>query len=167
MKRFLCFILTIISLILIGCDLFLYDLDITNGNSLIIEVGESVQLNIDDFKFEDDVVWESNNSCVIVDDNGVITGISEGTGTVIVSYNQYSDSIIIEVVDLNEVELILSVSKETLTIGESADLYLTYVSIEFFNIPIEDCVSIAFSTASGKEIFSITRFVSSSPRFSN
>jgi len=145
MKRFLCFILTIISLILIGCDLFLYDLDITNGNSLIIEVGESVQLNIDDFKFEDDVVWESNNSCVIVDDDGVITGISEGTGTVIVSYNQYSDSIIIEVVDLNEVELILSASKETLTIGESADLYLTINPISY------DISNAIFEINSGSE----------------
>ena len=99
---------------------------ITDGENITINIDESYQLSVEN-KIDDstDYIWKSLNDCVTVDENGVITGVSEGTALVNVSYNGYKDSIAVRVIDNREFNITISTSEPIIYVGES-----TLVDIE-------------------------------------
>jgi hypothetical protein len=92
---------------------------ITDGDNITININESYQLNVEN-KIDDstDYIWKSLNDCVTVDEKGVITGVSEGTTLVNVSYNGYKDSIAVKVVDNREFNITIAAEEQIIYVGE-------------------------------------------------
>ena len=99
-------ILLIIATLLfaVGCNVSEIDsLNITNEDSIELEVGYTVRLKTDaPNEVKKDLDWATSNSCVSVDDTGFVTAKSVGQSTVVVSYGSLSDSVIITVVEGEE-----------------------------------------------------------------
>lgn len=97
--------------------------EITNGEELTIELGEVLQLEAThNFVSESVYEWYAMNSCVVIDEDGTITAIKEGTCIVRVVIDDYKDTIAINVVDNTEIVLNLSVEATSLYVGESTVL---------------------------------------------
>lgn len=118
-------ILLILSVLLtaIGCDttgseapaVSIHSLQITNGETVTLEVGYTLQLETDaPAEAEKSLAWVSSSSCVTVDSTGFVTAKSVGTATVMVSYLSLNDKITVEVVEELPVE-------ESTTDSASAD----------------------------------------------
>ena len=123
-KKILILFIFIYSL-LSGCIINDNNFVIDGGEIITIEIGEVYQLEIDDSSF-DEVTWISSGSYITIDENGLITGISEGSVVVSATSGNYSDDIIIKVVEVQkEVEIVLSAVKYETIIGESISLTAT------------------------------------------
>ena len=107
-------LLLTLALLLGGCNAFLKGpetLSITNGDTLVLRVGETLQLETDlEAKYEKKATWESSNTAVTVSETGLVSAVSRGVATVTVTCAAQSDSITIAVSD-----------------GEAVDFYGDYV----------------------------------------
>ena len=99
-------ILAVLTSALVGCDtdsttnVVVHSLQITNGDTVTLEVGYTVQLETDaPTEIHKGLSWATTSSCVTVDSTGFVTAKSVGTATVMVSYLSLSDKITIEVVE--------------------------------------------------------------------
>ncbi len=139
MKRLIIFLMmSIISFSIIGCSLPMGVKGIvisSDENVRTIVVGEQLQLTATVYPLESsqEVIWSSDNEAILsVDEMGIVSGVSEGTASVIATY-KYSASIsqkfamIVE--KASEVELIpesITVSsvngKTTCQVGETLSL---------------------------------------------
>ena len=99
--------------------------EIINGEEITIELGESLQLTAEhNFVTESNYTWYAMNSCVKIEEDGLITGIKEGTCIVRVVIDGVKDTIAINVVDNTEITLALSVLDNELFVGETTTLNL-------------------------------------------
>ena len=96
-------VLLFLCMMLSGCVLGVEYVNITSGEEVTITTGEQIQLSANKtVGILDPIIWSTQSECISVDNNGLVTGLSEGVGTVYVKAGNYSDSIIIYVNDKNE-----------------------------------------------------------------
>lgn len=96
---------------------------ISNGEEITIEIGENIQLEAThNFVSESVYEWHAMNSCVLIDENGFVTAIKEGTCIVKVYIDGYKDTIVINVIDNTPINVKLSVENSSLYIGETTTL---------------------------------------------
>lgn len=102
MKKIIPYIFLIATLLalLTGCRSDnIQEINITNGGRLTLEVGNSVQLELD---ISDELIskveWESSSDAVTVTDAGVVKAVKVGTAAITAKYKDLSDTAIIEVV---------------------------------------------------------------------
>ena len=132
MKKLLIFIV-LLSAILFSCvEVPTTNMvEITNGEEITIELGETLQLTAEhNFVSESTYTWYAMNSCVIIEEDGLVTGIKEGTCIVRVVIDGVKDTIAINVVDNTEITIELSVSDNELFIGESAELSIAVTPVK-------------------------------------
>ncbi len=114
--------LIILLISLTSCTLENNQLVITNGDVLNLEVGEVLQLEVNNqVNSNGSLIWESSNDAVIITETGLITCIKPGSSSVSVKLDGYSDEIIINVIE-KELSISLIVKASTLKIGESITL---------------------------------------------
>lgn len=124
-QKFLILFIFLYSL-LSGCIINTNNLVIDGGDIITIEVGEVYQLEINENSIFDNVVWMSSGEYAIIDDSGLVTGVSEGSVVISATSGNYSDDIIIKVIEAQkEIELVLSAKKYEIIIGESLTLDVT------------------------------------------
>lgn len=148
MKKLL-FLLVLISVCLFSCVEASPKVEITNGEEITIELGSTLELTANhNFISENVYEWYAMNSCVSVDENGVVTALKEGTCIVRVSIDGYKDTIAINVVDNTVITLTLSVLDNELFIGDTTTLNLVIN-------PINTTNGVTYEVLSGKEFISI------------
>ena len=77
------------------------ELTITNGDSLKLTVGGTVKLRLN---FPVDATWSSDGQCISVSDDGLVTATSTGVASVTAKYNNFTDTISIDVVPAVDVD---------------------------------------------------------------
>ena len=108
-------------MMLSGCVLGVEYVNITTGTEVSINKGEQIQLSATKtMGIVDPIVWSTKSECLSVDDNGLVTGLSEGVGTVYATAGIYTDSIIIYVNNesVDTVSIYLSTPANTIAIGD-------------------------------------------------
>ncbi len=146
-KLFICLIL------LVGCLFSCVEavpcVEIVNGEELTLEVGENIKLEAKhNYISEEIYTWYAMNSCVSVDENGVVTALSEGTCIVRVTIDNYRDSIVINVVDNSLITLTLSCENTSLNVGDT-----TTLSVDVS--PMKPSSGISFDIVNGNDCISI------------
>ena len=123
--------------------------EIKNGEEITLNLGDSLQLEAEcNFVTESNYIWYAMNSCVKITEDGLITGIKEGTCLVRVVIDGVKDTIAINVVDNTVITLTLSVSSNELFVGDNAKLSLEINPNKQLNgvyyevIEGKDCISI-------------------------
>ncbi len=148
-KKLICLITLVLSLLLTSCFISGEYIDITNGDTLTVEVGESIQLDIDiSSGILDDIEWVSSSDVVTVDD-GYITALKTGTTTITASSDEYFDSIIIEVILASDTSLQLFADTDKVEVGGTALL-------EVIVLPSGEAIDVEYSIISGDDIASIS-----------
>ncbi len=122
-KKLIAVVMLSFTLILSGCVLGIEAVTITNGETLTIKVGETTQLTaIKTTGIIETVTWQSFGECVSVDNNGLISGIQDGTASVIATAGYYSDAIEITVVNEKPEEEPISINllatADTMMVGD-------------------------------------------------
>lgn len=75
------------------------EINITNGGRLTLEVGNSVQLELDiSDELSSKVEWSSSSNAATVSDTGTVKAVEVGTTAITAKYKDLSDTAIIEVV---------------------------------------------------------------------
>jgi len=89
--------------VLSGCSAKIDSLEIVES-SVSIGIGETVFVKtlFEPANEEPDLVWKSSNGTVASVQSGSIFGISKGTSIISVEYGDYSDSVTVTVVDIQE-----------------------------------------------------------------
>lgn len=106
-------------LMLSGCIMTTEYVNITNGNELTINVGDKVQLTaVKSLSIVDSFVWSSNSDNLSVDSNGLVTALSTGSGMIYVKAGNYTDSIIINVLEDTSISIILTAPTKNLAVGD-------------------------------------------------
>ena len=86
MKKFFIFLLLILTL-LVSCEEPLNEVTIVNGESIVIEIGQSVDLDyLINFETINEPIWTTSKDIVTVDDSGNVTAIKEGTTSISAKY---------------------------------------------------------------------------------
>lgn len=150
MKKLLIFIV-LLSTILFSCvEVPTTNMvEITNGEEITIELGETLQLTAEhNFISESTYTWYAMNSCVKIENDGLITGIKEGTCIVRVVIDGVKDTIAINVVDNTEIMIELSVSDNELFVGESAQLSVVVN-------PVKPLTGLFYEIVEGNDVVSI------------
>ena len=148
MKKLL-LLLVFITISLFSCVEAAPKVEIINGDELTIELGETLELNAKhNFITESTYEWYAMNSCVSVDENGVVTALKEGSCIVRVTIDGYKDTIAINVVDNTVITLTLSVLDNELFIGDTTTLDLVID-------PVNTTNGVTYEIVSGKEFISI------------
>lgn len=114
MKKIIAFIIVTFVLLLTSCNVETHTLQIVNEDNLIIEVGETLDL---DYIFTgDDLIctWSSSDDCAVVDSEGIVFGLSEGSAVILLTIGEYTDSVTITIIEkeIIEVDPYLNVDKE-------------------------------------------------------
>ena len=123
--------------------------EITNGEEITIELGETLQLTAEhNFVSESTYTWYAMNSCVKIEEDGLVTGIKEGTCIVRVVIDGVKDTIAINVVDNTQITIELSVSDNELFIGESAELSIVVT-------PVKPLSGLYYEIVEGNDVVSI------------
>lgn len=122
-RKVILFVMAIFTLFLTGCVMAIESVTITNGETLTIKLGEKVQLTATKTTgIIETITWQSFGECVSVDGNGLITGVNEGTASVIATAGYYSDAIeIIVESDKEETEQVtinLIAGANTMMVGD-------------------------------------------------
>lgn len=120
-KKYVFFLVLSLFVLFTGCVEKSYHLEIINGDNKTIYVGETIEL---DFTFDGDskdYLWEANGDAVSVNQDGVVTGVSVGEATVVITIDKYSDSIVITVI-----------KKTTDNIEIDSDPYINVDKEEFY-----------------------------------
>ena len=138
------FIIVLNILLLTGC-VIIPSFSISNGDRMTMVVGSSINLNVTNTTgLIGDYHWEASNNCVTVE-SGLVTAVKEGSVVVMVTFNEYSDSISINVTNgetkPDEIYLDLRCNKKELYVGEQVELdinitpasYLPQVKLEVTN----------------------------------
>ncbi len=101
-KRIIPYIFLIATLLalLTGCRSdTIQEINITNGGRLTLEVGNSVQLELDiSDELSSKVEWSSSSNAATVSDTGTVKAVEVGTAAITAKYKDLSDTAIIEVV---------------------------------------------------------------------
>ena len=123
--------------------------EIINGEEITIELGESLQLTAEhNFVTESNYTWYAMNSCVKIEEDGLITGIKEGTCIVRVVIDGVKDTIAINVVDSTIITLTLSALDNELFIGDKTELNVLVN-------PEKPATGLTYEIVEGKEYISI------------
>ena len=120
-RKKLVIVLLFLCMMLSGCVLGVEYVNITTGTEVSINQGEQIQLSaVKTMGIVDPIVWSTQSECISVDNNGLVTGLSEGIGTVYVTAGNYSDNIIIYVNNesVDTVSIHLSTPANTIAIGD-------------------------------------------------
>lgn len=122
-KKILSIMMLSLLLPLTGCVIGMESVTITNGETLTIKEGESVNLTATKTTgIIDQVEWSALGECVSVDPNGTVTGLVEGVASVIASAGNYSDVIEITVVGNTNIEETITInllaSADTIMVGD-------------------------------------------------
>lgn len=109
MKLFNKILSLILALILVislcACNNKISSFNIENGEKALLKVGYVLQLKTNLSKDEEtSVSWQASNGNITVDDKGFVKAIARGNTTVIASYENFTDSIIIVVANDSEYE---------------------------------------------------------------
>lgn len=117
MKAFNKIISLILALILIvslcACNNKISSLNIENGEKVLLKVGYTLQLNTNLSNEEKTQVnWQASNGNVSLDEGGFITAKSEGTTTIIASFENFTDTIVIYVVNDSDYEYLYPIFTE-------------------------------------------------------
>lgn len=129
-------------------------ISITNGENCEIQVGDNLQL-LYQFNGNTEYIpyWKSSNDCVEVSNNGLITAVSPGTAVITATIEHYHDSIEITVVERQStIEIILSVDKEEIEVGETAFLNASIKNIDEVDF---DKTNITYHIKNGSDIASL------------
>lgn len=151
MKKLL-ILLVFLSICLFSCTEITTNntVEILNGEEITLQVGESIELTAKhNFVSESSYAWYAMNSCILVSETGVVTGVKEGTCVVRVVIDGCKDTIIINVVDNKEITITLSILSNELFVGDK-----TTLSVEIY--PEENLSGISYEIISGKEFISIS-----------
>lgn len=125
-KRLL-LLLVVVALVFSGCANTRGSIIITNGESCTLEVGQTLKLNCQTTNVKQPVVWSSTDSCVTVTDSGLISAVRKGSAVITASAGKISAKISVTVVEVEEIkDIVLSVDKQELVVGEIATLSATY-----------------------------------------
>lgn len=103
---------------------YVYSIEILNNN-ITLQVNESTELNV--LTKKDGIIvispilsYESSDEDVAIVENGVVTGISDGDCNIIVSYQNVSDSVTVNVQDIIVDNFVLVISGDnSLSIGST------------------------------------------------
>lgn len=120
-RKKLVIVLLFLCMMLSGCVLGVEYVNITTGTEVSINKGEQIQLSATKtMGIVDPIVWSTKSECLSVDDDGLVTGLSEGVGTVYATAGIYTDSIIIYVNNgsVDTVSIHLSTPANTIAIGD-------------------------------------------------
>ncbi len=139
--KWLMIYLSMILSILTGCTLTNNQFMIANGEVLNLEIGEVLQLEvINEINPNGDLIWQSSNDCVIITEDGIITCIKPGSSTITVTFDNYIDEIIINVVQTEiTVKIMLKVS--SLEVGESIKITASVQPLNYQNEVIYELIS--------------------------
>ena len=107
MKAFNKIISLILALILVvslcACNNKISSFNIENGEKVLLKVGYTLQLKTNLSSEENNQVsWQASNGNVSLDEGGFVTAKSEGTTTIIASYENLTDTIIINIIKEQE-----------------------------------------------------------------
>ena len=87
---------------LCACSSKISSINIQNGEKALVKIGDTLQLKTDiPEHLAGKISWQASNGNIIIDENGLITAQDEGNTTVIVSYEGFSDTIVIYVAILS------------------------------------------------------------------
>ncbi len=90
---------------LAACGNKISSLNITNGEKALVKIGYTLQLKTDAPEdIANSLTWQTSNGNITVDKTGFVTAINEGNTTVIVSYQDFSDTIVIWVASADDYE---------------------------------------------------------------
>lgn len=162
MKKVFLGLLLLFSLILGGCVLTVESITITNGDSLTINLGESVQLGVTKTTgIVEPIKWLVTGDSVTIDENGLVYASKVGISSVIASTTYYSDIIQIQVVngsndndkgddnlDDEKVTINLVALQERLTVGST-------MLIDAIVIPENRKNEVVYNIVSGSEYASL------------
>ena len=90
---------------LCACSNKISSINIQNGEKALVKIGDTLQLKTDiPEHLAGKISWQASNGNIIIDENGLITAQDEGNTTVIVSYEGFSDTIVIYVANEKDYE---------------------------------------------------------------
>ena len=126
-KQIYLYIIILLMCILSACTNQNTFVRIEYEGSLEINVGTSIQLDyVTSLNLRnDEPVWKSSNSSIIIDDGGLMFAKDVGVSTITISIKNYSNSITFTVIDENS--FTLNVTKSEIIVGEQTQLFCTNV----------------------------------------
>ena len=110
MKLFNKILSLILALILVvslcACNNKISSFNIENGEKALLKVGYVLQLktNLEDKNAQ--ISWQASNGNITIDEGGFVKALTEGNTTVIAAYENFTDTIIIYVVNDSDYELL-------------------------------------------------------------
>lgn len=111
-------LLVFLFVFLCSCNTLENTINITNGETITLEVGQSIKLDIENnTTINDEFEYSSSNDCATVDNNGVVSALNVGSTIITVSLDEYSDSIEIVVIS-KTVNIILRADKTSVNVGD-------------------------------------------------
>lgn len=128
--------------------------DIVQDGPIELSIGASFQLEYEcsnDLKGKE-TIWESNNDCIQVNENGLIFAKEIGTAVVTLKVDNYFNSVDVNVVDISIFELQLSSPKSDIYVEESVSLSCQVINFEDNDINNEEIV---YQIISGEEYASL------------
>ena len=79
----------------------LTEIEFVNGEDLILCVGQTVQMQLElSMEAIDALAWSVSDACIEVSEDGLVTAMRVGTGTVTATLNEFSDTASITVIEL-------------------------------------------------------------------
>lgn len=141
--------------LLVGCSTVVEELVITYGDRAELKIGETLQLKCNKTNgILDDIIWSIEEdksvqeSCITLSDTGNVLANFVGSAVVVARAGNYSDSIIIKVVDI-EKSLSISTNQPAINVGDSLEIDITARPIELLDqVSFEITTGETFATIS-------------------
>ena len=154
MKRALMGLVMLFTL-LVGCSTVVEELVITYGDRAELKIGETLQLKCNKTNgILNDIIWSigedksGQESCITLSDTGNVLANFVGSAVVVARAGNYSDSIIIKVVDI-EKSLSISTNQPAINVGDSLEIDITARPIELLDqVSFEITTGETFATIS-------------------